>query len=211
MRPRRRSRRVNPAVIGCLVPIVLFVAIVAAVVPAVIDAVDEVDLPDVTVVDQDPDRPGRQGGDRSAEPPRGLSSTSLLRRGNFAPAVRRLRSAMGGGRLRYLRVEAGRIDAQVVLGDRLRSAQLTPGEDPNVFSTSAAGVAGLPTFSWSQVDPSAPRRLVGATTGRAKRPATAFNYAVLIDAAGLRWTAYVQGGAGFQSGPDGRNVVRLGG
>ena len=119
---------------------------------------------------------------------------------------------MGGGRLRYLRVEAARIDAQVVVGGRLRSAQLRAGEAPSVFSAAAgANVGGLPTFSWSQVDPSAPRRLVSATTRRARRPATAFDYAVLIDAAGLRWTAYLHGGTGFQSGPDGRDLVRLGG
>jgi len=67
----------------------------------------------------------------------------------------------------------------------------------------------LPTFSWSQINASAPARLVRATTrpGRTQD----FEYAVLVQADKLRWTGYTATRGGFLAGPKGRSVSPIGG
>lgn len=139
-----------------------------------------------------------------AEAPRGLQRGSLLRRANFTVALRRLR-AQAKGRPRNVRVEAERIDMQVVLRDgRLRSAQARWDGEIRVISTTSTPIGALPTFSWSAIDRGAPQRIVRSATGRARKPASAFNYAVLLDAAGLRWSAFLKTGEGFLATSSGR-------
>lgn len=139
-----------------------------------------------------------------ATPPTGLKPGSLLRRANFIVALRRLR-AEAKGRPRNVRVEAQRVDIQVVLQDgRLRSAQATWDGEVRVFSTTPTPIGGLEGFSWSQIDRSAPQRLVRSATGRAKKPASAFNYAVMLDIGGPRWSAFLKTGEAFSANGSGR-------
>lgn len=138
------------------------------------------------------------------EPPTGLQPGSLLRRANFIVALRRLR-AEAKGRPRNVRVEALRVDIQVVLQDgRLRSAQATWDGDVRVFSTTPTPIGGLEGFSWSQIDRSAPQRLVRSATGRARKPASAFNYAVMLDIGGPRWSAFLKTGEAFTANGSGK-------
>lgn len=139
-----------------------------------------------------------------AEAPRGLQRGSLLRRANFTVALRRLR-AEAKGRPRNVRVEAERVDVQVVLRDgRLRSAQARWDGEIRVLSTTPTPIGGLDGFAWSAIDRGAPQRIVRSATGRARKPASAFNYAVLLDAAGLRWSAFLKTGEGFIATSSGR-------
>lgn len=138
------------------------------------------------------------------EPPTGLQPGSLLRRANFIVALRRLR-AEAKGRPRNVRVEAQRVDIQVVLQDgRLRSAQASWDGEVRVFSTTPTPIGGLEGFSWSQIDRSAPQRLVRSATGRAKKPASAFNYAVMLDIGGPRWSAFLKTGEAFTATGSGK-------
>ncbi len=138
------------------------------------------------------------------KPPTGLQPGSLLRRANFIVALRRLR-AEAKGRPRNVRVEALRVDIQVVLQDgRLRSAQATWDGEVRVFSTTPTPIGGLEGFAWSQIDRSAPQRLVRSATGRAKKPASAFNYAVMLDIGGPRWSAFLKTGEAFTATGSGK-------
>jgi hypothetical protein len=195
----------GPAALGCLVAVVAVVGVIAAgavfVVGAVDDASDTVESVFPTVVDEPP-----PADDRPSEPPAGLARGSMLLRGNLAPALQRMRREMGG-RLRYVRIEAERVDTQVTRRGRLVSAQARWDAEPQVFQggQSPAG----PTFVWSQVDPSAPRRFVDAITRKAGRPSSAFDYAVLsASAPGLEWQAFLEGGTHYAVSRDGRRVTR---
>ena len=188
-------------------------AIGIPIVMAVDEAFDRAD--DATSL---PDRHGGFGGEaeedpeqpkvvEESRPPRGLQPRSMLLRGNLAPALGNLRARMGG-RLRYLRVEAERIDVQVANRRGLTAAQARYDREPEVFAPVGVDAAG-DTFAWSQVDASAPRRLVRTATLRAGQPASAFSYAVLMDAAGLKWQVYLRDGTHFTASPDGRRVERI--
>ena len=144
----------------------------------------------------------------TANPPKGLDAKSMLRRGNLSPALQKIQQK-GGGRPRLLRIEAERIDMQILAAGKLVNVQYRwDADEPNVISSSAIPT-NLPTFSWSQINASAPARLVRATT-RAGH-AEDFNYAVLLQAAGLRWTAYTASGRGVLANPKGRDVTPIGG
>ena len=143
-----------------------------------------------------------------ANPPKGLDAKSMLRRGNLAPALQKIEQKVGG-KPRLLRIEAERIDMQVLADGKLVNVQYRwDADEPNAISSSPIPTT-LPTFSWSQINASAPARLVRATTsaGRTKD----FNYAVLLQAAGLRWTAFTTAGKGFLASPKGRDVKPIGG
>ena len=110
--------------------------------------------------------------------------------------------------MRLLRVDAQRVVVQTATGNGgTKLAQATWDGEVQLLSTSAGG--GGATFAWSRVDPSAPNRIARAMTRG--RKATAFDYAVLIDAAGLRWSAFLKGGGGtFQAEPNGSGVNKIG-
>lgn len=211
-----------PAIVAVLVAVALIGAVAAggALLLAGSTADEEADDPAPAVAEApvpetpaDPERPAAPqrpaepeppAAAQPARPPRGLQPGSLLRRANFTVALRRLR-AEAKGEPRNLRVEAERVDVQVVLRDgRLRSAQARWDGEVRVLSTTPTPVGGLRGFPWSAVDRGAPQRLVRSATGRARRPATSFNYAVLLDAAGLRWSAFLKSGAAFIAAPSGR-------
>ncbi len=151
----------------------------------------------------DPETPASAEPPAPVEPPTGLQPGSLLRRANLQVALQRLREE-AKGRPRSVRVEALRVDAQVVLNDgRLRNAQATWDGEVRVISTTPTPIGGLETFSWSAVDPAAMPRLVRSASGRARKPASSFNYAVLNDASGLRWVAFLKTGEAFIASPGG--------
>jgi len=141
----------------------------------------------------------------SGTAPAGLDRTSLLRHGNLAPALRKLEAKLGG-RVRLVRIEAERIDVQVVSGGRDISAQWRWDGDAATVISDTPSTPGQ-TFSWSQVNASAPARLVRATTKRGRD----FEYAVLIEAAGLRWSAYTATSGGYLADSAGRAVRPIGG
>ena len=203
---------------GCLFAIVVLAmigGIGAAAVPAILDAIDtveeEIDKVTPTVPDV-PDVGGGGGGgggrEREARPPAGLEQRSMLRRGNLAPALRRLERITRSSRVRLVGIDAEKVIVQTAAsGGRTRLAQATWQGEASVLSTSPGGNGT--TFSWSQVDASAPNLVArGATRGRRS---SSFDYLVLIDAAGLRWSAFLKNGAGtYQAEPDGGGLRKIG-
>lgn len=203
---RRRSNR------GCASAVVVLGLLAVAVAGGIGSLVDDVDTPG-TERDEPLPRPAEpiapDGQDSPPRAPRGLERTSMLRRGNLAPALRRLRAITRSDRVDLVRVDAEQVLVTVELGGGgTRLAQARWDGEPEVLSTSPSGGGGS-SFAWSDVDPSAPARIVReATRGRASR---SLAYLVLIDAAGLRWSAFLKGGGTFSASPDGREVNRIGG
>jgi hypothetical protein len=210
----RRPDRPSRFSIGWLPKLLFFGAVLVVIAAVAIPVVTAVDDAFDTVDDITPSRPERPAGDPAAPrvvedtgPPRGLRPRSMLLRGNLSPAVGTLRARMGG-RLHYVRIEAERVDLQVARGGKLTSAQARWDGEPQVFPGVEANAAGS-TFAWSQLDPSAPRRFVRAATRRAGKPSGAFSYAVLMNAAGLRWQVFLRDGTHFVASPDGRRVEKV--
>ena len=187
---------------GCAFSVVVVgfvIAVFAVVVPTVLDVVDDIDDAIPTVPSPAPDRP----------PPRGLEERSMLRRGNLAPALRDLRRITGGSRIALLRVDAESVLVTVLVGgDRMRVARDAWDDEPAVLSTSPAGGVAGTAFAWDDVDASAPNRIVRAATRG--RDAREFDYLVLLEGAGLRWSAFVKNGARFSASPDGSEVTPAG-
>jgi hypothetical protein len=201
--PRRAG--VLRALISLVVVLVLLGTLAVIAVPRVVDAVKS-----LTDELEDPPSLPRGEDEPDATPPAGLQKGSLVLRGNLAPALRRLEQRSDGGRVRLLRIAPDRIDAQVVTPDRrLRNLQHRfTGETVVLSDTSAPGAGVLTTFRWNDIDASAPRRLAErAVRGRSSRE---LSYLVLLDAGGLRWSAFLASGSGFTAGPDGRGARRIG-
>ena len=201
-----RRPRILRAVVVTLVAVAFLGGIAALAVPRIVDAVQSID-------DELGDQPFLPQGDDApdATPPAGLQRESLVLGGNLVPALRRLQARSGASRVRLLRIAPDRIDAQVVTAERrMRMVQHRyTGETQVLSDTSSPGVASQATFSWSQIDASAPRRIVRrAVRGKSSRE---LSYLVLLDAGGLRWSAFLSSGAGFTAGADGRGVRRIGG
>ena len=208
--PRFRRRRRG---MGCATAFVvlLVLAPIGALVGEVEDRVDDAGVP-ARPVEEDPaggapPSGGAETGDAEGGPPRGLSRASMLRRGNLAPALARLRQVTAASRVRLIRIDAQNVTVQTLTDDgRTRLARAPWEGEAEILATSPGG--GGATFPWSRIDPSAPNRIVRAAT-RGRR-ASAFDYLVLIDAAGLRWSAYLKGGRHFTASPDGRDVTAVG-
>jgi hypothetical protein len=208
---RRRRFGFAPKLMVFLAVLGVIAAAAIPLIKAIDDTID--DIPSFTVdVPDTPSSPGDSpggggGGGEKAEPPVGLSRQSMLLRGNLSPALRKLRGEMGG-KLMYMRIEAQRVDVQVVRGSKLISAQAPWNGDPRIFPAVTAPSGGK-TFAWSAIDPSAPRQFVTAVTRKAGRPSSQFNYAVLIDAIGLEWQVFLKDGTHYRASPDGRSVSRV--
>lgn len=206
-RPQSGGGRRSPGVLGCL-PVALFFAAVLVVIAAIaIPVVSSIDDAVDSVEEVSPNLPDAPPVEAPSGPPRGLQQRSMLLRGNLSPAVRNLRARLGG-RVSYVRIDAERVDVQVVNGNRLRSAQARWNREPEVFPAVSATAAGA-TFAWSEFDPSAPRRIARAVTRRVGKPSGAFDYAVLLDAAGLKWQVFLRDGTHFVASPDGRTIDRI--
>jgi len=190
--PRRRSGRIA-ALFGLIVAgAVVFGAI------NVIQHAPHIHLPSIPKTDLG----------ASNNPPTGLDDLSMLRRGNLAPALDKIEAKVGG-QPRLVRIEADRLDVQVVAGGKLLQVQYRwNSTGPDVFATSPAPPS-IGTFRWSQINASAPARLVRATTrpGRTQD----FEYAVLVHADKLRWTGYTATRGGFLADAKGRSVSPIGG
>lgn len=145
---------------------------------------------------------------RPAAPPAGLGTRSLIREGNFARALRRLR---GRGRLRILRVAPDRMDAQLVTsGGRLRNVQVTSDGSLRDLGTAGSGAGGLPAIPLARVDAGAPQRIVRAAARQAHANPSRVDYLVLLELPnGQAWNVYFTSGLHFTADAHGANPRRL--
>jgi hypothetical protein len=123
--------------------------------------------------------------------PTGVQGRSLIRRANFAGALKTLAGA-GVGRPVMLRVAPDRIDATVVKGRKLHQIQITAdGELRELGSGSPAGTRG--TVGYGAIDPAAPERLTRAGAN-AKHPPRSIDYVLLTAGPPTTWGAYFKRG-----------------
>ena len=156
-----------------------------------------------------PDFSDRSVPSRTGAPgPRGLARGSLLRADAFRSAVRDLRrAAPAGAQLSGLRVAADRVEAEVVAGGRVLKLRRTWNGKAKVISRAPADELQTAIVTFASLDRAAPQRIaVAAARATDQRPRDV-DYLVLIDAAGLRWNAFMAGGKGqLTASPDGRDV-----
>jgi hypothetical protein len=127
----------------------------------------------------------------AAPPPTGVHGRSLIRRANFATALKTLQDA-GVGRPVMLRVAPDRIDATVVQGRKLHQIQLTAdGELRELGSGATAGSRG--TVAYGAIDPAAPERITRAGAN-AKHPPRSIDYVLLTAGPPTTWGAYFKRG-----------------
>lgn len=142
---------------------------------------------------------------RYAPPP----ARSLIDRTSLAGALRKLR---GHGRLHLLRVAAERIDAQLITrAGALRTMQVTAGGALRDLGAAGAGLGGLPSIAFSQVDPAAPARIVRVAARRAGRRPSRVDYLVLLMLPnGQSWNVYFKpDGLHFSADRHGTGLRRL--
>jgi hypothetical protein len=173
VRPRRRRG-------GSLAGLIVVLATVAAAGVALLSVGTSVEGGLDSIVESVPEE---------VAPPTGITGESLIRRANFADAVRTL-AGSGLGRPLTMRVAPARIDATLIAKDgRMHQVQITPGGKLNELASSD-GAPGR-TIPYRAIDPSAPERLVRAGATKTV-PAGRIDYLVIT--AGPQWAAYYKGG-----------------
>lgn len=146
-----------------------------------------------------------QANPEAAPPPVGLDRASYLRSENLRGALARLR---GEGRVQSVRLAPDRIDARLVSTKRRVVWSFRAGQDPR-------RVVGAPyydfetTIALSQIDPTAPVRLVRAAAKRAHLSVDDVDYLYIQRNVGrARWVLYFKGGAHYTADRHGRHVER---
>ena len=126
-----------------------------------------------------------------AAAPRGLGARSLVRKANFAAALRR----MSGSELRLtnLHLAPDRIDAQLLTrGGRLRPVQVQPGGGlERLGPDSGSGFDSTRTIPFARLRPGAPARLARQGAAKLHVPVSTLQYLVPTLFSGtLTWAAY---------------------
>jgi hypothetical protein len=189
----RVGRRAGLGCLGALVAGPILLAILAAALLVGLSGSPSVEK---TLIDgPQPSESPEIGAGKPAKPPRGLERRSLVRRANFARALRRLRAAKLGS-VNWLRVAPERIIARLVTkGGRLRNVQLTFDGKLDRFGGSGTGFKSVATVPFAQVNTAAPERLTRTAARRLGHTTTRLNYLVYTAGGGqFAWGAYFKGG-----------------
>lgn len=200
---------------GCLTLIVLIplllVALGAALALLGVETDPEVETGQIDV--RPVETPAQTAADKPAEPaspPRGLESRSLVRRANFARAMKRLRAAKLGS-VSSLRVAPDWIGAQLITkGGRLRNVRLT--YDGKLDSTGGvgSGFKHIRTTPFARINSAAPERLTRSAARRLGHKTTRLDYLVYSPGGGqYAWGAYFKGGRIAQGDGRGTFVRRI--
>jgi hypothetical protein len=192
-----RVVRVRRAGLGCLGlfiggPILLTILGIAAALLFGLSSVDtKTDLIDVPRPSESPEI---EAGKRvkPAKPPVGLQAKSLVRRANFARAMRKLRAA-GLGSPSSLRVAPERINAQLITkAGRLRNVQVNFDGKLDRQGSATPGFKFVRTVPFAQINTAAPERLARAAARRLGTKASRLDYVSLLTGTG--WGAYFKNG-----------------
>jgi len=127
--------------------------------------------------------------------PKGIAGRSLVRKANFAAALRNLRSSEL--RLRSLRLAPERIDVQLLTRDgRLRSQQVQPGRAIRQFGPdSGPGFDQSNTIPFALLKAGAPQRLARSGAAKLGVPVSTLQYLVPTLFSGkITWAAYFKRG-----------------
>jgi hypothetical protein len=176
---------------GCLVAFVLIVAMAGLAVAGVVLLVGS--------VKNEIDSGGSSGTiriptEKPAKPavaPRGLGARSLVRRANFAAALKKLPGS--GLRLTHLRLAPEQINTQLLTrGGRLRTVLVQPGGAiERLGPDSGPGFDSTSTIPFARLRPGAPERLARQGAAKLHVPVSTLQYLVPTLFSGtLTWAAY---------------------
>jgi hypothetical protein len=182
--------RRSTAARGCLVAFVLTVVVVGLVVAGaallVGGAVKSGSDALKDTIKTLPEQPAKP-----AAAPHGLGPRSLVRKANFAAALKKLRGS--GLRLTHLRLAPGRIDVQLLTrGGSLRSVQVQPGGAMERIGPDAGpGFDSTRTIPFGRLRAGAPQRLARQGAAKLHVPVSTLQYVVPSLFSGtLTWAAY---------------------
>jgi hypothetical protein len=191
--PRRRRRRPGLAGLFVLIAILVggYIGVSAAfdagrkAIDGIPGAIDSIKSPKAVAV------------------PKGDEPGSLLRSAALTNALDRLPT----GRLQYLRVAPGRIDARVVKGHTLHTVQVT--SDLRVQDTESRMTGSVdPALP---VTTAAPLRVARAAARRSHRAVADVSYLVLLrTGGGAEWHLYFGDGRHYSADTAGRHVKKVG-
>jgi hypothetical protein len=196
--PARRGRRTGLRAASLVIRLAIIVAVGVVVAGGLVRVGGSIDdaIDRVQPLQVDPE---------SAPPPVGLDRESYLRSENLRGALARLR---GEGRVQSVRLAPDRIDARLVSTKRRVVWNFRAGQDPR-------RVVGAPyydfetTIALSQIDPTAPARLVRVAARRAHLSVDDVDYLYIQRNVGrARWVLYFKGGDHYTADRHGRHVER---
>jgi hypothetical protein len=200
--------------ISRLVTVVVFLAIFGGIGAAVWSAVSiprfttpQVNLPGITTPTP---TPGKQPETpvKPTQPPTGLGARSLLRADAFGASLVKIREQ--GGRVQTMRVDPTRISANVIGSDNTLKIVSVTWEGALQTIKTSSRLTGVSTVSLNAVNSKAPSRALARSAKLLGRPASAFNYMVLLNLAGsAKWVVYFKDGKYVQASLDGRSVQRV--
>jgi len=202
--------------LGCLVGLVVLLAIAAAPIIAIVSFIDDAGdaFDEITgVISSSPDieiDPGGPDAAPPAEPPTGLGGASMVSQANFGKGLDRIERT-GQGKVMFIRLSPDRVDAQVVKGSRQRYTQVNF-EGEVVRGPATANSANLEGIAYSDIDRSAPARLVRGSAARFNVREKGINYLVLSPnsiGGGQRWIAYFKNGIYVEGDRHGKVVRRI--
>jgi hypothetical protein len=191
LRPQRRRRSGRGVIFVVLFILFIFIAPLVigavAIFSTVDDATEAVRGGIKDGLESVPSTPAKPAG----APPKGIGGRSLVRRGNLAAALGKLRSSEL--RLTHLRLAPERIDAQLLTrGGRLRSVQVQPGGAiERLGPDSGPGFDQSSTIPFGRVNPGAPQRLARRGAAKLGVPVSTLQYLVPTNFGGkVTWAAY---------------------
>ena len=196
--------------------LVILLAVVAVPIIAIVSFVDDAGdtFDEITgVIDSSPDIDSVIAPDAPeapAKPPTGLGGASMVSQANFGKGLKRLAQEVPG-KITFIRLSPDRIDAQFVKGSKQRSAQVNF-EGELVRGPATASGGNLGGIVASDIDRSAPARLVRGSAARFNVREKGINYLVLSPdpiAGGQRWIAYFKNGIYVEGDRNGKVVRRI--
>jgi hypothetical protein len=204
-------RRVRSGFAGRLIA---FAALLATVALVALTGLSAVDTSPVTIDRVSPVIPSAvaQEEQEGAGPGRPARVVPLTTPGGLRAGVRRLKRDVPG-RLQSFRLEKRRIDVTVMLrGGRLRSARLlADGEAAQILSATGAGFPAANSFSYGDLRPGAPARLIRTANTRLGKRTSQVNYLLLTRSSGaLTWGVYYRDGSIGQGDASGRYTRTVG-
>jgi hypothetical protein len=148
-------------------------------------------------------------GDKTV--PEQVGSRKLFTAAGFRSALKVLEKEQPG-RIANFSMRRDRIDIQVIRGGKTHIVDFpADAEVPDELSTSSTSSSTIPTFSYEELNPGAPERLMKAANSRLNRSAADVDYFVAQKWTGsMQWGVYYKGGNPIAQGDSrGRYTRRI--
>ncbi len=168
----------------------------------------QVNLPGITTPTPGDSTSKSSAQSKPAEPPSGLQPRSLVRAEAFAPTLVKIREQ--GTRAQTMRLDPTRVNANVLNNDNLLRVVSVSWEGNLQTTKTSSRLTGVSTVSLNNVSSKSPSRALARAAKLLGRPATSFNYMVLMNLGGqAQWLVYFKDGKYVRASVDGRSVQKV--